>query len=185
MNLIRTAHCNTLHSTFCSPFSSLELSTATSQLSTSTSSGPDQITYSLLTHLPQSALHFFLYIFNLSLSIHTFPSTWKQSTIIPILKPGKPSDSPSSYRPISLTSCTSKLFERMVLERLTYFLKQGTLSPVQAGFRPGRSTIDQVLLLSQSIADSLHQSTSGARTVLATVNLRKLLTQFGILPSSL
>ena len=66
MNLIRTAHCNTLHSTFCSPFSSLELSTAISQFSNSTSSGPDQITYPLLTHLPQSALHFLLYIFNLS-----------------------------------------------------------------------------------------------------------------------
>ena len=66
MNHIRTAHCNTLHSTFFSPFSSLELSTAISQLSTSTSSGPDQITYPLLTHLPQSALHFLLYIFNLS-----------------------------------------------------------------------------------------------------------------------
>ena len=47
----------------CSSFSSLKLSTATSQFSTS--SGPDQITYPLLTHLPQSALHFFLYIFNL------------------------------------------------------------------------------------------------------------------------
>ena len=177
-NLIRTAHCNTLHSTFCSPFSSLELSTATSQLSTSTSLGPDQITYPLLTHLPQSALHFLLYIFNLSWSTHTFPSTWKQSTIIPILKPGKPSDSPSSYRPISLTSCTSKLFERMVLGRLTYFLEQQddnrttNLSPVQAGFRPGRSTVDQVLL-SQSIADSFHKSKPGARTVLATVDFAK------------
>ena len=74
MNTIRIAHCNTLHSTFCSPFSSFELSTAISQLSTSTSSGPDQITYPLLTHLPQSALHFLLYIFNLSWSTHTFPS---------------------------------------------------------------------------------------------------------------
>ena len=186
MNHIRTAHCNTLHSTFCSPFSSLELSTAISQLSTSTSSGPDQITYPLLTHLPQSALHFLLYIFNLSWSTHTFPSTWKQSTIIPILKLGKPSDSPSSYRPISLTSCTSKLFERMVLGRLTYFLEQqDILSPVQAGFRPGRSTVDQVLLLSQSIADSFHQSKPGAVQSLPLWILQKLLTQFGILPFSL
>ena len=176
MNHIRTAHCNTLHSTFCSPFSSLKLSTAISQLSTSTStsSGPDQITYPLLTHLPQSALHFLLYIFNLSWSTHTFSSTWKQSTIIPILKPGKLSDSPSSYKPISLISCTSKLFKRMVLGRLTYFLEQqGTLSPVQAGFRPGRSTVDQILLLSQSIADSFRQSKPGVRTVLATVDFAK------------
>ena len=34
MNIIRTANCNTLHPTFCLPFSSLELSTAISQLST-------------------------------------------------------------------------------------------------------------------------------------------------------
>ena len=149
MNHIRTAHCNTLHSTFCSPFSSLELFTAISQLSTSTStsSGPDQIIYPLLSHLPQSALHFLLFFFNLSWSTHTFTSTWKQSTIIPILKSEKLSDSPSSYRPISLTSCTSKFFERMVLGQLTYFLEQqDILSPVQAGFRPGRSTVDQVLL---------------------------------------
>ena len=77
------------------------------------------------------------------------------------------------YRPISLTSCTSKLFERMVLRRLTYFIEQqDILSPVQAGFRPGRSTVDQVLL-SQSIADSFHQSKPGARTVLATVDFAK------------
>ena len=174
MNHIRTAHCNTLHLTFCSPFSSLELSTAISQLSTATSSGPDQVTSPLLSHLPQSALHFLLYIFNLFWSKHTFPSTWKQSTIIPILKSGKSSDSPSSYRTIALTSCTFKLFERMILGRLTYFLEQqDILSPVQAGFRPGRSTVDQVLLLSQSIADSFHQSNPGARTVLATVDFAK------------
>ena len=62
----------------------------------------------------------------------------------------------------------------MVLGRLTYFLElQDILSPVQAGFRPGRSTVDQVLLLSQSISDSFHQSKPGARTVLATVDFAK------------
>ena len=85
----------------------------------------------------------------------------------------KTSDSSSSYRPISLISCTFKLFKRMVLRRLIYFLEQqGTLSPVRAGFRPGRSTVDQVFL-SQSIADSFHQSKPGARTVLATVDFAK------------
>ena len=62
----------------------------------------------------------------------------------------------------------------MVLGRLTYFLEQqDILSPVQAGFRPGRLTVDQVLLLSQSIADSFHQSKPGASTVLATVDFAK------------
>ena len=62
----------------------------------------------------------------------------------------------------------------MVLGRLTYFLEQqDILSPVQAGFRPGRSTVYQVLLLLQSIADSFLQSKPGARTVLATVDFAK------------
>ena len=62
----------------------------------------------------------------------------------------------------------------MVLGRLTYFLKQHSiLLPVQAGFRPGRLTVDQILLLSQPIADSFHHSKPGARTVLATVDFAK------------
>ena len=62
----------------------------------------------------------------------------------------------------------------MVLGRLTYLLEQrDILSPVQAGFRPGRLTVDQVLLLSQSIADSFYQSKPGARTVLDTVDFAK------------
>ena len=44
---------------------------------------------------------------------------------------------------------------------------------MQAGFRPGRLTVDQVLLLSESIADSFHQSKPGACTVLATVDFSK------------
>ena len=174
MNKIRTAHCNALHSTFCSPFSSLELSTAISQFSTSTSSSPHQALIKSPSNPPSTirvTISSTVYVFNLSWSTHTFPSVWKQSTIILILKPEKPSDSPSSYCPISLTS---KRFERMVLGRLTYFLEQHSiLSPVQAGFRPGRSTVDQVLLLSQSIADSFHQSKPGACTVLATVYFAK------------
>ena len=57
VNKIRTTHCNTLHSTFCSPFSSLELSSGISQLSNSTSLGPDQITYPLLSSNPPSSIH--------------------------------------------------------------------------------------------------------------------------------
>ena len=44
---------------------------------------------------------------------------------------------------------------------------------MQAGFRPSRSTVDQVLLLLQSIADSFLQSKPGARTVLATVDFAR------------
>ena len=177
LNLLRRTKdsCNEEHhiSGLCAPFSLSELSTAVSHLSSSTASGPDKIAYPMLSHLPPSGLLFLLHIFNKSWSSHTFPYIWKTSSIIPIHISGKPTDSPSSFRPISLT-CVSKLFERMILPRLLYFLKSNCiLSSHQAGFRPGRSTLDQILYLSQSIPDGLNRPKPPFRTILATVDFSK------------
>ena len=87
---------------------------------------------------------------------------------------GKLLDSPASFRPISLTSCVSKLFERIILFRLLFFLESNSiLSPRQAGFRPGRSTLDQILFLSQSILDVFNKPRRGSRTILATIDFLK------------
>ena len=109
------------HSSFCSPFSFAEFPAAASNLSSSTATGPDKVAYPMLKQLPRSGMDFRLYIFNLSWSSHSFPSIWKISSIILIHKMGKPLDSPVSFRPISLTSCVSKLFERIILSRLLFF----------------------------------------------------------------
>jgi len=139
-----------LYSTFFSRFTTKELTAAIFKHSTSTVSGPDLIAYLLLTHLPPSAQQH-LSIFNWSWSPHTFPSCWKPVTIIPMHKPGKPSDSSASFRPISLTFCFNKRFECLVLNCLCFYLRVKTLpSPT---FNLVGSTIDQVLLLSQSMWD--------------------------------
>ena len=162
------------HSSFCSPFSCTELLAAASNLSSSTATGPDKVAYRMLKHLPRSGMDFLLYIFNLSWSSHSFPSIWKTSSIIPIHKMGKPLDSPASFQPISLTSCVSKLFERIILSRLLFFLESNSiLSPRQAGFRPGRSTLDQILFLSQSISNGFNKPRSGSRTILSTIDFSK------------
>ena len=84
----------------------------------------------MLKHLPRSGVDFLLHIFNLSWSLHSFPSTWRASSIIFIHKIGKPLDSPASFQPISLTFCISKLFERIILSRLLFFLESNSiLSP--------------------------------------------------------
>ena len=90
-----------------------------------------KVAYPMLKHLPRSAMDFLLHIFNLFWSSHFFPSIWKTSSIIPIHKMGTPLDSPASFRPISPTSCISKLFERIVLSRLLFFLESEfhSLSP--------------------------------------------------------
>ena len=161
------------HSSLCSPFSPAEFLAAASNLSSSTAAGPDKFAYPMLKHLPRSGMDF-LYIFNLSWSSHSFPSIWKISSIIPIHKMGKPLDSPASFRPISLTSFVSKLFERIILSRLLFFLESNSiLSPSQTGFRPGRSTRDQILYLSQSIPDGFNKPRPGSRTILSTIDFSK------------
>ena len=147
---------------------------AASNLSSSTATGPDKVSYPMLKHLPRSNMDFLLHIFNLSWSSHSFPSIWKTSSIIPSDKMGKPLDSPASFRPISLTSCVSKLFERIILSRLLFFLESNSiLSPRQAGFRHGRSTLDQILYLSQSISDGFNKLRPGSRTILSTIDFSK------------
>ena len=59
--------------------------------------------------------------------------------MIAILKPGKDSTLPKSYRPISLLCHTYKLFERMILTRLNPLVETMIIDQ-QAGLRPGKST---------------------------------------------
>ena len=172
---LRRATCSVeFHSSFCSPFSPAEFLAAASNLSSSTATGPDKVAYPMLKHLPRSGMDLLLYTFNLSWSSHSFPSIWKTSSIIPIHKMGKPLDSPASFWPISLISCVSKLFERIILSRLLFFLESNSiLSRRQAGFRPGRSTLDQILYLSQSISDGFNKPRPGSRTILSTIDFSK------------
>ena len=117
----------------------------------------------------------FLHIFNLSWPLHFFPSIWKTSSIIPIHKMGNPLDSPASFRPISLTSCVSKLSECIILSRLLFFVESNSiLSPRQAGFCPRQSTLDQILYLCQSISDGLNKPRPGSRTILSAIDFSKV-----------
>ena len=162
------------HSSFCSPFSSTELLAAASNLSSSTVTGPDKVAYTMLNHLPRSGMDFLLHIFSLSWSSHSFPSIWKTSSIIPIHKMGKPLDSPASLSPISLTSCISKIFECIILSHLLFFVESNSiLSARQAGFSPGRSTLDQILFLSQSILNGFNKPRPGPWTILSTIDFSK------------
>ena len=162
------------HSSFCSPFSLVEFLAAASNLTSSTATGPDKVAHPMLKHLPRSGMDFLLHIFNLSWTLHSFPSIWKTSSIIPIHKMGKPLDSPASFRPISFTSCVSKLLERIILSRLFFFLESNSiLSPRQAGFRPRWSILDQILCLSQSISDGFNKLRPGSRTILSTIDFSK------------
>lgn len=66
-----------------------------------TAGGHDQIRYSMLKNLSTKAKLMVLELINKSWEDGEVPSEWKIANIIPILKPQKPKNSPSSYRPIN------------------------------------------------------------------------------------
>ncbi|XP_055856032.1 uncharacterized protein LOC129919203 [Episyrphus balteatus] len=75
-----------------------------------------------------------------------FPKTWKHAKIIPIPKPGKPAKLATSYRPISLLSCLSKILEKVLKNKILKIVDEKNILPnEQFGFRMFHSTSHQVL----------------------------------------
>ena len=119
-------------------------------------SGPDEIHYQVLKHLPETSLNILIQLLNKIWISGTFPEVWKEATIIPISKPNKDSTNPQNYRPISLTSSLCKTFERIITNRLTWFLEQKNfIANIQSGFRKQRSTVDHLVRLETFIREAL------------------------------
>ena len=136
------------------PFNLLELIDAI-QKSNDTATGPDEVHYQMLKHLPNNALSTIFHIFNDIWATGVFPESWRLATIIPIPKPGKDHEEPSNFRPIALTSCLCKTLEKMINKRIVWYLESNDLiSPIQSGFRSGRSTNDHLVRLETFIRDA-------------------------------
>ena len=147
------------NSLFEEDFSFAELGKALRKLKERKSPGPDKVHNEMLLHLSHFGKKTLLNLLNLSWRTSKIPKMWKTSIIVPILKKDKPPEELGSYRPISLTSCIGKLFERMVNNRLYWWLETtGFLSAYQAGFRSGQRTEDQLFRLTQRIIDGFHEN---------------------------
>lgn len=105
------------------PFSLFELKRAILNVKQS-APGNDDVC-SMLSHMEDSALYAVLKLFNKIWDYGKIAAEWKQSIIIPILKPGKDASDPTNYRPIALTSQLGKTIKKKkkVMERITYYKK--------------------------------------------------------------
>jgi hypothetical protein len=84
-------------------------------------------------------------IFNLSIQTAIFPNDWKLAKVSPIYK-GDAKDNVGNYRPISVLSAISKIFERIVFDQLyTYFNKNNLLHKNQSEFRKCHSTMTALI----------------------------------------
>ena len=152
---VATCECHGQRTGPCAPFSPAELDAALTKLNTGKSPGPDGVPNELLQQLSTRGKTLLLALVNKSWTAADVPASWRTAEIVAIPKKGKPPSELSSYRPISLLSTTSKLTERLIQARLQHWLEErGKLNPNQAGFRRGRSTVDQLGRLSQRIFDA-------------------------------
>ncbi|XP_063902606.1 uncharacterized protein LOC135122335 [Zophobas morio] len=105
---------------------------AISKIKNTCSAGIDQVPSFLIKDCSAAFLKPLCYLFNLSLNNSCFPNMWKIAKIVPVYKSGDISDV-RSYRPISILSCFSKVYER-------------------------RSTHTNLMCMSQIISDTLDHS---------------------------
>ena len=80
------------------------------------------------------------------------PKIWRRALIVAIPKPEEPLGDPKSYRPICLLCVPVKILERLIYARVDP-ITDPLLPREEAGFRHGRSAVDQVTLLTQDIED--------------------------------
>ena len=77
-----------------------------------------------------------------NLETQQWPQDWKRSVFIPIPKKGNAEEC-SNYRTIALISHASKIMLKILQARLQKHMNR-ELPDVQAGFRKGRGTRDQI-----------------------------------------
>ena len=94
-----------------------------------------------------------------------WPQDWKRSVFIPIPKKGNAKEC-SNHHTIALISHTSKVMLKILQARLQQFVNH-ELPDVQAGFRKGRGTRDQIANIRwRKQGSSKNTSTSASLTML-------------------
>ena len=115
--------------------------------------GPDSIPAKLLRYCVPAMCSSLCDLFNLSLKCGKIPAAWKYSNLVPIPKTGLLKEV-CNYRPISLLSIVSKVFERCVYNRLIVHVSIN-LHYLQFGFLRGKSATSQLLQVIQEIGEKL------------------------------
>jgi hypothetical protein len=125
------------------------------KLDTSTATGQDQINNRILKECASALCVPLSALFNKSLDLGIFPSSWKEAMVTAIFKK-QDRQLKENYRPISLLSCISKIFERIIYNKLYSHLKTNKLLDVNnSGFQENDSSILRLLSLTDTIFQSL------------------------------
>ena len=93
------------------------------------------------------------------LKVSCFPNCWKVSSVVPVFKNVGERSAAKSYCPLSFLSVVSKVFEKLVNNRIVDHLENcGLFSDIQYGFRSSRPTADLLTVVLDRIARALNRS---------------------------
>ena len=120
-------------------------------LDTKKAHGCDAISISMIKMCDNSIVAPLCIIFKNCLETGVYPSIWKKANIVPIHKKSN-RQCKNNYRPISLLPIFSKIFEKIIYDEIYDHLSiNGLLTDKQSGFRPGDSTINQLISITHQI----------------------------------
>ena len=136
-------------------FEEYEVHKVLTSLNISKASGPDKVSNLILKRCALGLSPSLCGLFNHSLLIGKFPVKWKEAHVTPIFKKDDKL-SKLNYRPISLLSCISKVFERLVFDILfKHCVTHKLLTPKNSGFKPCDSAVNQLVSLVNKIYGGL------------------------------
>ena len=128
-------------------------------LDLSKASGPDCTPVVVLKNCEPELSYILAELFNKCLKESCFPDCWKVSSVVPVFKNVGERSTAKNYCPISLLSVVSKVFEKLVNNRIVDQLQKcGFFSDFQYGFRSSRSTADLLRIVSDRIARAFNGS---------------------------
>ena len=107
--------------------------------------GPDEIHPRMLKELVDYITIPLFIIMKKSLMTGNLPDDWKLADVSPIFKKGA-KNLAENYRPISLTSISCRILEKIMKNKImNHLIQEKLLSSKQHGFVNGRSTVTQLL----------------------------------------
>ena len=122
-----------------------EVSRYIKKLDVNKSEGPDKINGRIIFELHDVIVKPLTILFNNSLKYKKVPDAWKLAHVAPIHKKGN-RKLVANYRPVSLTSVTCKLMEKIICSYITNHITVNSyFSMAQHGFIKGRSITTQLL----------------------------------------
>ena len=118
----------------------------------SKASGPDCIPVVVLKNCEPELSYRLAELFNKCLKESCFPGYWKVPSVVPVFKNFGERSAAKNYRPVTLLSVVSKIFEKFVNRIINRLEKCGLLSDIQYGLRSSQSTADLSTVVSDIIA---------------------------------